>query len=70
MTNLFVISDDVEMHKLMFKCLYRTILTINIHTCVSVKKDRIIESLRLRHLISPILYIYLNIQIHRKVLNT
>lgn len=61
MTNTVVILDDVEMHKLMFKCLYRTILTINIHICVSVKKNRIIESLRLRHLSSPVLYIYLNI---------
>lgn len=36
MTNTVVILDDVEMHMLMFKCLYRTILTINI--CVSVEK--------------------------------
>lgn len=70
MTNLVVILDDVEMHMLMIKCLYRTVLTINIHTCVSVKKNRITESLRLRHLRSPILYIYLNIHIYRKVLNT
>lgn len=38
MKNLVVILDDVEMHMLMFKCLYRTLLTINIHTCVSVKR--------------------------------
>lgn len=68
MTNTVVILDDVEMHMLMFKCLYRTILTINI--CVSVEKNRIIESLRLRHLSSPVLYIYLNVQIYRKALNT
>lgn len=38
MTNQVVILGDVEMHMLMFKCLCRTVLTINIHTCVSVRK--------------------------------
>lgn len=54
MTNLLVFLDDVEMRMFMFKCLYTTIHTIYIYTCVSVKK---------------IIYIYLDIQIYMIVLN-